>query len=150
LLSDLGYEVNDDETYVRRLMLELAFTAIEEPEKAFSRMQVFLESNFYPKYYELVLEELDRYKQLKVIYENILRASNVENNFEKAARLIVQHQQGSVSLLQTQLKIGYSLAASIIDELESAGILGPFDGSTAREVLVKNDDELDNILKHRK
>ena len=56
--------------------------------------------------------------------------------FEKAARLVVRHQQGSISLLQRRLKIGYSRAARLIDELEDAGIVGPFDGSKAREVLV--------------
>ncbi|MDZ7373849.1 MAG: DNA translocase FtsK [candidate division KSB1 bacterium] len=56
--------------------------------------------------------------------------------FEEAARLVVRHQQGSISLLQRRLKIGYSRAARIIDELEEAGIVGPFDGSKAREVLV--------------
>ncbi len=56
--------------------------------------------------------------------------------FEQAARLVVRHQQGSISLLQRRLKIGYARAARIIDELEEAGIVGPFDGSKAREVLM--------------
>jgi S-DNA-T family DNA segregation ATPase FtsK/SpoIIIE len=66
--------------------------------------------------------------------------------FEEAARLIVRHQQGSVSLLQRRLKVGYSRAARLVDELESAGIVGPFDGSKAREVLVESEAELDVIL----
>ncbi|HZY10717.1 MAG TPA: DNA translocase FtsK 4TM domain-containing protein, partial [Bacteroidota bacterium] len=66
--------------------------------------------------------------------------------FEEAARLIVRHQQGSVSLLQRRLKVGYSRAARIVDELESAGIVGPFDGSKAREVLIENDEQLNHIL----
>lgn len=66
--------------------------------------------------------------------------------FEEAARLIVRHQQGSVSLLQRRLKVGYSRAARLVDELEAAGIVGPFDGSKAREVLVENDAELNQIL----
>ena len=66
--------------------------------------------------------------------------------FEEAARLIVRHQQGSVSLLQRRLKVGYSRAARLVDELESAGIVGPFDGSKARLVLVDSDDQLDRIL----
>ena len=66
--------------------------------------------------------------------------------FEDAARLIVTHQQGSVSLLQRRLKVGYSRAARLVDELEAAGIVGPFDGSKAREVLVQTEDDLERIL----
>ena len=66
--------------------------------------------------------------------------------FEEAARLIVRHQQGSVSLLQRRLKVGYSRAARLVDELEAAGIVGPFDGSKAREVLVETEAELEVIL----
>ena len=66
--------------------------------------------------------------------------------FEEAARLIVRHQQGSVSLLQRRLKVGYSRAARLVDELESAGIVGPFDGSKARMVLVETEEELEAIL----
>jgi S-DNA-T family DNA segregation ATPase FtsK/SpoIIIE len=51
-------------------------------------------------------------------------------------RLIILHQQGSISLLQRRLKVGYARAARLIDQLEAAGIVGPFDGSKAREVLV--------------
>jgi DNA segregation ATPase FtsK/SpoIIIE-like protein len=64
----------------------------------------------------------------------------------EAARLIVRHQQGSVSLLQRRLKIGYSRAARIVDQLEVAGIVGPYDGSKAREVLVEDPDMLEEIL----
>ena len=67
--------------------------------------------------------------------------------FEEAARIVVRHQQGSVSLLQRRLKVGYSLAARLIDELEAAGIVGQFDGSKAREVLVETEAEMEVILK---
>ena len=59
--------------------------------------------------------------------------------FEQALRLVVRHQQGSVSLVQRRLKVGYARAGRIIDELEEAGIVGAFDGSKAREVLVPED-----------
>jgi S-DNA-T family DNA segregation ATPase FtsK/SpoIIIE len=68
--------------------------------------------------------------------------------FEEAARIIVRHQQGSVSLLQRRLKVGYSRAARLVDELESAGIVGAFDGSKAREVLCESEAELDAILRN--
>jgi DNA segregation ATPase FtsK/SpoIIIE, S-DNA-T family len=67
--------------------------------------------------------------------------------FEEAAHIVVRHQQGSVSLLQRRLKVGYSRAARMIDELEAAGIVGQFDGSKAREVLVETEAELEAILK---
>jgi S-DNA-T family DNA segregation ATPase FtsK/SpoIIIE len=60
--------------------------------------------------------------------------------FEEARSLVVRHQQGSVSLLQRRMKIGYSRAARLIDQLEAAGVVGPFDGSKAREVLIKNEE----------
>jgi S-DNA-T family DNA segregation ATPase FtsK/SpoIIIE len=66
--------------------------------------------------------------------------------FEEAARIIVRHQQGSVSLLQRRLKVGYSRAARIVDELEQAAIVGPFDGSKARQVLCENEEELELVL----
>jgi DNA segregation ATPase FtsK/SpoIIIE, S-DNA-T family len=69
--------------------------------------------------------------------------------FEEAARLIVRHQQGSVSLLQRRLKVGYSRAARLVDELEGAGIVGPFDGSKAREVLVESEAELEVLLQQQ-
>jgi S-DNA-T family DNA segregation ATPase FtsK/SpoIIIE len=56
--------------------------------------------------------------------------------FEEAARIVVKVDQGSVSILQRRLRVGYSRAARLIDELEQAGIVGPFDGSKARQVLV--------------
>ena len=68
--------------------------------------------------------------------------------FEDAARVIVRHQQGSVSLLQRRLKLGYSRAARIVDQLEEAGIVGPNDGSKARTVIVENDEQLETILRN--
>jgi S-DNA-T family DNA segregation ATPase FtsK/SpoIIIE len=67
--------------------------------------------------------------------------------FEEAARLLVASQQGSTSLIQRKMKIGYNRAGRIVDQLESAGILGPFEGSKAREVLVKTLEELEEVLR---
>jgi len=66
--------------------------------------------------------------------------------FEEAARIIVNHQQGSTSLLQRRLKLGYNRAGRLIDQLESAGIVGPFEGSKAREVLIKDELSLEQKL----
>jgi len=67
--------------------------------------------------------------------------------FEDAALIIVQTQQGSTSLLQRKLKLGYNRAGRIIDQLEAAGIVGPFEGSKAREVRVANEMALEQFLK---
>ena len=56
--------------------------------------------------------------------------------FNEAVSLVITHQQGSISLLQRRLKIGYSRAARLIDHMEQSGVVGPFTGSKAREVLV--------------
>jgi len=66
--------------------------------------------------------------------------------FEDAARLIVMHQQGSTSLIQRKLKLGYNRAGRIIDQLEAAGIVGPFEGSKAREVLIPDDYSLEQFF----
>lgn len=66
--------------------------------------------------------------------------------FEDAARLIVTHQQGSTSLIQRKLKLGYNRAGRLIDQLEAAGIVGPFEGSKAREVLIQDEYSLEQLL----
>ena len=67
--------------------------------------------------------------------------------FEEAALIIVQTQQGSTSMLQRKLKLGYNRAGRIIDQLEKAGIVGPFAGSKQREVRVANEMALEQYLK---
>ena len=66
--------------------------------------------------------------------------------FEDAARVLVMHQQGSTSLLQRKLKLGYNRAGRLIDQLEAAGIIGPFEGSKARKVLVPDEASLEQLL----
>ena len=71
---------------------------------------------------------------------------DIDELFEAAAKVIVLHQQGSVSLLQRKLKIGYNRAGRIVDQLYNAGIVGPYQGSTARDVLVDDEEELEELL----
>jgi len=71
---------------------------------------------------------------------------NRDPMFEEAARLIVMHQQGSTSLIQRKMKLGYNRAGRIIDQLEAAGIVGPFEGSKAREVLYPDEYSLERHL----
>ena len=66
--------------------------------------------------------------------------------FEDAARVLVIHQSGSTSLIQRKLKLGYNRAGRIIDQLEAAGIVGPFEGSKARQVLIPDEMALEELL----
>lgn len=74
-------------------------------------------------------------------------ASDRDEMFEEAAKIIVLHQHGSTSLLQRKLKIGYNRAGRIIDQLEDVGIIGHFEGSKAREVRIKDQISLEQLLK---
>lgn len=73
-------------------------------------------------------------------------ASERDPLFEDAARLIVQSQMGSTSLIQRRMKLGYNRAGRLMDQLEAAGVVGPNQGSKAREVLFKTDMELQEFL----
>lgn len=74
-------------------------------------------------------------------------AGERDSLFEEAARIVVQNQQGSTSMIQRKLKLGYNRAGRIIDQLEAAGIVGPFSGSKSREVKVANEFALEQILR---
>jgi DNA segregation ATPase FtsK/SpoIIIE, S-DNA-T family len=73
-------------------------------------------------------------------------ASNRDPLFEEAARLIVQNQVGSTSLIQRRMKLGYNRAGRLMDQLEAAGVVGPNQGSKVREVIIKSDAELSIYL----
>ena len=84
-------------------------------------------------------------------------SSKIDNNieerdvlFKEAAEVIVIAQQGSASLLQRKMKLGYNRAGRIIDQLEAAGIVGPFEGSKAREVLINDIASLNAFLQEEK
>jgi S-DNA-T family DNA segregation ATPase FtsK/SpoIIIE len=77
---------------------------------------------------------------------NSVDLSERDGLFEEAAKLIVMHQQGSTSLIQRKLKLGYNRAGRLIDQLEAAKIVGPFEGSKAREVLIKDETSLEQLL----
>ena len=66
--------------------------------------------------------------------------------FEEAARLIVIQQQGSTSLIQRKFSIGYNRAGRLMDQLEAAGVVGPFEGSKARQVLIPDEYSLEQLL----
>ncbi|MCB9263125.1 MAG: DNA translocase FtsK [Flavobacteriales bacterium] len=90
--------------------------------------------------------------QLPEVAEDAGSTADIEDDgerdalFEDAARIVVQHQQGSTSLLQRRLKIGYNRAGRIIDQLERNGVVGPFEGSKARQVLFPDEYALEQYL----
>lgn len=91
----------------------------------------------------------------EVVEENEAKSTDVDLSerdvlFDEAAKVIVLHQQGSTSLLQRKLKLGYNRAGRLIDQLESAGIVGPFEGSKARAVYVSDEYSLEQLLSNLK
>ena len=76
--------------------------------------------------------------------------SDRDKLFREAAEVIVIAQQGSASLLQRKLKLGYNRAGRLIDQLEAAGIVGPFEGSKARQVIITDLVALDRHLENEK
>ncbi len=89
---------------------------------------------------------LPEYKGDESVEGNDVDLSKKDDLFEEAARVIVMNQQGSTSLIQRKFSIGYNRAGRIIDQLEAAGIVGPFEGSKARQVLITDEMSLEHIL----
>ena len=79
--------------------------------------------------------------------ENEIDLTHRDAMFNDAARLVVMHQQGSTSHIQRRMKLGYNRSGRIMDQLEAANIVGPFEGSKAREVLIQDMQTLEEILK---
>lgn len=118
--------------------IQNAFISTEEVEKITNFIYVqkgFSKRYFLPSLYDKKKEGMGDF------------LNDLDPMFEEAARVIVRHQQGSVSLLQRRLKLGYSRAARIVDQLEQAGIVGPSEGSKAREVIVDSEEQLETILR---
>lgn len=72
---------------------------------------------------------------------------DLDEHFDDAARLVVMNQQGSTSMIQRRLKLGYNRAGRIMDQLENTGIVGPNEGSKARQVYIQDEIELEQFLK---
>ncbi|NQT35458.1 DUF87 domain-containing protein [bacterium] len=115
---------------VRRLHGALITTEEIERVIEFVRAQPPIESSF-----KLPDPEIQRIQAGVNGFDSAGRADNDEL-FEQAAKIVVRTEQGSVSVLQRRLRVGYARAARLIDQLEQAGIVGPFDGSKARQVMV--------------
>jgi S-DNA-T family DNA segregation ATPase FtsK/SpoIIIE len=120
------------------IRIQNAFISTEEVEKITNF--IYVQKGFSKRYF---LPSL--YEKKHASGGDFL--NDLDPMFEDAARVIVKHQQGSVSLLQRRLKLGYSRAARIVDQLEQAGIVGPSEGSKAREVIVESEQQLETILR---
>jgi S-DNA-T family DNA segregation ATPase FtsK/SpoIIIE len=89
---------------------------------------------------------LPEYVDEKEFENKTFDAKDRDPLFEDAARLIVQTQSGSTSLLQRRMKLGYNRAGRLMDQLEAAGIVGPNQGSKVRDVMVKTDADLQQLF----
>ncbi len=102
------------------------------------RIEEIINQNYYPVLSEVAVKEeiIDETPDL-----------GIDPMFPEAAKLVFNHQVASVSLLQRRLGLGYARAGRIIDQLEMAGVVEPFQGSKSRKVLVEQQEELDTIIK---
>ncbi|MEE9190233.1 MAG: DNA translocase FtsK 4TM domain-containing protein, partial [Candidatus Neomarinimicrobiota bacterium] len=103
-----------------------AYVSLEEIEAVMKHIRS------QPKPAELKLESVRE----MTMAEFKIDTGSTDDLFREAVQLVVTHQQGSISLLQRRLSVGYARAARLIDQMEQSGIVGPFTGSKAREVLV--------------
>ncbi len=115
-----------------------AFLSVEEVEKIISHIR---RQPRYPKD-KLPIDEADT--TIVAGPGEVSIGASRDPLFTHALRLVVRHQQGSISLIQRRLKVGYARAARLVDELEAAGVVGPYDGSKAREVLL-DEEELEEM-----
>ncbi|MEE9463562.1 MAG: DNA translocase FtsK 4TM domain-containing protein [Bacteroidales bacterium] len=121
-------------------MVRLQCAFIDTPEieritEHISAQQSYPEAHLLPEYIDESKADL-----------NGFNSDDKDDLFEKAARLVVEFQQGSTSLIQRKFSIGYNRAGRIIDQLESVGIVGPYEGSKARQVLIKDLLSLERFL----
>jgi S-DNA-T family DNA segregation ATPase FtsK/SpoIIIE len=122
------------------IRLQCAFVDTPEVERV---IEMIDEQQGYPEPYFLPEYKAD---DEMINGANGLTFADLDSMFEDAARLIVQNQHGSTSMIQRRLKLGYNRAGRIMDQLEAVGIVGPSEGSKAREVLVFSEIELENFL----
>ncbi len=148
LLKDLEEDLDEIVTTILDEELWTVFIDQDDPafdEKKKSLMNIMpqekidqiIEMGYYPKLGEIIVEETPSAE---------IGEGEVDPMFPEAARLVFRHQVASVSLLQRRLNLGYARAGRIIDQLEAAGIVEPFQGSKSRKVLIQNQEELETII----
>jgi DNA segregation ATPase FtsK/SpoIIIE-like protein len=126
LVDGIDYETHYDRAH-RRGDVPSYITAITDKAREIIKDQI--EKTPKDPYFEQILDDKDAM-------------------FDEAALLVVQHQSGSTSLIQRKLRLGYNRAGRIIDQLEAAGVVGPFEGSKARKVMVRDEMELEELLRN--
>jgi len=104
--------------------------------------EAIIEEGYYPPLPESEKEILKEKKA-----SEMKAGEEVDEFFIEAAKLVIRHKEASVSMLQRRLDVGWARAGRIIDQLEKAGIVGPYVGSKARKVLIESEEELERILK---
>ncbi|MEX2641111.1 MAG: DNA translocase FtsK [Balneolales bacterium] len=123
----------------KMIRIQNAFVSTEEVEK----VNAYIGNQFgYTHPYHLPPPDTEEGQDV-----DPLEKGERDDLFEEAAKVVVLHQQGSVSLLQRKLKLGYNRAGRLIDQLYAAGVVGPYQGSTARAVLIETDDELAELIR---
>ena len=131
--GDLLYSQSNDLTRI-----QCGFIDTPEVEK----LSEFIGSQMgYPTAYEL-----PEYSKDDSQSSSDISIEDRDSMFNEAARVIVSNQQGSASLLQRKLKLGYNRAGRLIDQMEDAGIVGPFEGSKPRQVLISDLNSLETLL----
>ena len=120
------------------IRLQCAFVDTPEVEKVISHIAA---QQSYPTAFLLPEFTVD-----EGLPNSGINVNDLDEMFEEAARLVVSQQHGSTSMIQRRLKLGYNRAGRIMDQLEELGIVGPSEGSKAREVLVFSEMELDHLL----
>jgi len=118
--------------------IQNAFISTEEVEKITNA--IFVQSGYTKRYFLPSMMEKRNDPDANFL-------SDLDPMFEEAGLVVIRHQQGSVSLLQRKLKLGYSRAARVMDQLEEAGIVGPSEGSKAREVICESEEQLHTIIR---
>lgn len=149
LLKDLEGDVNKITNSIIEEELWTVFVdtkdpAFDEKRRALSNMMPvekideIIQDGYYPKLGE---------EHVKITQVEQEEPTEVDDLFVEAAKLIFRHQVASVSLLQRRLGIGYARAGRIVDQLEAANLIEPFQGSKSRKVLVEREEEFNKILK---
>ncbi len=140
-LDEIATAILDEELW--SVFVDKEDPAYEEKKKALTniipseKIEEILQKGYYPDLGETDEEEAPT---------DLATSGEVDPMFPEAARLVFRHQVASVSLLQRRLNLGYARAGRIIDQLETAGVVEPFQGSKSRKVLIENQELLEEII----
>jgi S-DNA-T family DNA segregation ATPase FtsK/SpoIIIE len=121
-------------------MIRLQCAFVDTPEVE-SVINYIAQQRGYPEPYYLPEFHGDEEEQ-----QGSIDMSSLDDMLDDAAKLIVQNQHGSTSMIQRRLKLGYNRAGRIMDQLEALGVVGPSEGSKPREVLIYDEVELERYL----